>query len=78
MRQTFEELIDKVKEDAQIVGIDFTVVIYNDVLALLKLVREKTLEECIVAVQSTKFEADTAILELSKDSIELEPYKSEE
>lgn len=49
----------------------------GQVKELLELVRIKTLEECIVAAQSTKFEPDTAILELSKDSIELEPYKSD-
>lgn len=90
MRKTFEELTDPICWSTYLVGLKESEQDDNtpdeecywlnlrQVKELLRLVRKKTLEECIIVAQSTKFEPDTAISELSKDSIELEPYKFEE
>ena len=42
-----EQILNKVKEDAQIVGIDFTVIIYNDAVEAMKEYAEHYAKKCL-------------------------------
>lgn len=78
MRKTLKELTYELGNQNEFVDAYFQgdyEVVNMYIINLLKLVREKTLEECAITAQTTKFEPDEAILKLPKDSVELEPLK---
>jgi hypothetical protein len=70
MRQTFEDLIFELEGQSDGWSTTYN---FTDVLKLLKLVREKTLEECknISSINHDAAAVYNDILELDKDSIEI-------